>query len=216
MLMSDQIDALATALAKAQGSMKPAAKDAKNPHLRNSYADLPSVVETAREPLSTNGLSISQFPLQSSSGMRLTTMLMHNSGQYIIDDGLPLEYEASKGVNLAQALGSMLTYCRRYGYMGMTGIVAADATEDDGTKAGPPNQKRQKPPATIPPELRKQAGTLADSINDSNDPGWISDQIDANGELLEAIAISGPDGPAWRARLESVASQRIEELNMSA
>ena len=216
MLMSDQIDALATALAKAQGSMTPAAKDAKNPHLRNSYADLPSVVETAREPLSTNGLSISQFPLQSSSGMRLTTMLMHNSGQYIIDDGLPLEYEASKGVNLAQALGAMLTYCRRYGYMGMTGIVAADATEDDGTKAGPPNQKRQKPPATIPPELRKQAGTLADSINASNDPGWISDQIDANGELLEAIAISGPDGRAWRPRLESVASQRIEELNMSA
>ena len=169
------------------------------------------MVEAGRAPLSSNGLSVIQLPQTTEAGQSLVTMLMHDSGQWICDDGLPLTYEASKGVNLAQALGSMLTYCRRYGYMNITGIVADDATEDDGTKAGPPNQKPPEP--RIRPELRKQAGDLADALKDSNDPGWISDQISKNEDLLAEL---GKADPAWRQRLESIATTRIEELNLGA
>ena len=58
MLKSDTIGELATALAKAQGAIKHAVKDSTNPHFKSSYADLASVWEACRQPLSDNGLSV--------------------------------------------------------------------------------------------------------------------------------------------------------------
>ena len=49
---SDQINELATALAKAQGELESASKNALNPHFKNKYADLASVWDAARAPLS--------------------------------------------------------------------------------------------------------------------------------------------------------------------
>ena len=62
MLQSESIKELATALAKAQGALKPAVKDSLNPHFKSKYADLASVWEACREPLSSNGIAIVQFP----------------------------------------------------------------------------------------------------------------------------------------------------------
>ena len=67
---------LAAALAKAQGQMTAARFDKVNPHFRNRYASLASIIEAVRKPLSANGLAI----MQMIRGDRLITRLEHASG----------------------------------------------------------------------------------------------------------------------------------------
>ena len=49
MKTSDLIDKIAPALLAAQKEIGNASKDAKNPHFRNSYASLGSVIEAVKE-----------------------------------------------------------------------------------------------------------------------------------------------------------------------
>src|SRR5687768_11051137 len=80
---SQSLNELFAALAKAQGQMTHAKKDKKNPFFKSSYADLASVWEVCREPLTNNGLSLSQQVEGSKTEMYLVTMLGHSSGQWI-------------------------------------------------------------------------------------------------------------------------------------
>ena len=57
---SETINELAAALAKAQGEMRPALKDAENPYFKSNYADLASCWDAVRVPLAKNGLAIVQ------------------------------------------------------------------------------------------------------------------------------------------------------------
>jgi hypothetical protein len=52
---SEQINELAAALAKAQGQMQGAKKDAENPFFKSSYADLSSVVSALKAPFARTG-----------------------------------------------------------------------------------------------------------------------------------------------------------------
>lgn len=133
MQRSESIAALAAALAKAQGELRPAPKDAENPHFRSRYADLPAIWEACRGPLARNGLSIVQMPADTGDGERLalTTMLMHESGEWI-SETFSVSLIAGKG-SLLHAMGSALTYLRRYALAAFAGVVADD--DDDGNAA---------------------------------------------------------------------------------
>jgi hypothetical protein len=61
MTQSPTIGALAAALAKSQGAMKAAHKDASNPFFKSKYADLASVWEACRAALAANGLAVCQI-----------------------------------------------------------------------------------------------------------------------------------------------------------
>lgn len=143
MKSSGDIKELATALSKAQGQMGAAYKDATNPHLRNTYATLSSIIETARGPLSANGLSFVQLLGQSEGIMVLETVLMHLSGQWLSSEIPVNAAAANKGVNEAQALGSALTYYKRYALAAMLGVSVADE-DDDGNSAGPAKKQPAK------------------------------------------------------------------------
>ena len=81
---SEQINEIIGALAKAQGEMKPAVFNRVNPHFKNRYADFTSCMEAVREPLSKNGLAISQMPSTTPDGKYvLITLIAHTSGQWI-------------------------------------------------------------------------------------------------------------------------------------
>ena len=56
--MSETIGKLAAALAKAQAEIRGAKKDADNPFFKSTYADLASVWDACREPLSKNELAV--------------------------------------------------------------------------------------------------------------------------------------------------------------
>lgn len=130
---SEAINELATALAKAQASMGPAIKGAKNPHFRSSYADLSSVVEAIREPFTSNGLAWVQAPsLDADTGLvTVTTRIIHSSGQWV-EASVSAMPGRGKADLSPQAVGSAVTYLRRYGLQAMAGVPSAD---DDGEAA---------------------------------------------------------------------------------
>ena len=146
---SESTVALSTALALAQAELSFARKDAENPGLHNKYADLPSVWEACRKPLTSHGLSVMQLPLLADPGcVRLQTILLHESGEWIAGDfAMPLG-QGNKGVNDAQAYGSTLTYMRRYALAALVGVVQDD---DDASSLAPRPQPAASPPAASPP-----------------------------------------------------------------
>ena len=144
-MKSETIDAISAALAKAQGEIEGATKSSENPHFRSKYADLGNVWDACRGPLTKNGLAIHQG-VRGDGEMRLVTTILHASGQWIEDDGMPLLLDKQN----MQGLGSALTYARRYGLMGAVGIAPED---DDGNAASvrrtpapaPAGQRRGRP-----------------------------------------------------------------------
>jgi hypothetical protein len=153
--MSEQINELAEALAKAQSQFKRAKRESENPFFKSKYADLESVFDACREGLQSNGLSVVQFPVEGG----VTTMLLHKSGQWLraylpmpCKDGSP------------QAVGSAISYARRYALSAVLGIPSTDddaeAAEPRGdtncgmpgviiTKSPQPPAARQTPQRTI-------------------------------------------------------------------
>lgn len=127
MKMSETIAELATALAKAQGQIDAATKGSVNPHFKSRYADLNALREAIREPLSVNDLSIVQLPRVDGAAVEVETMLLHKSGEYI-SEALRMPY----GQNTPQAIGSALSYCRRYSLGSILNLAADD---DDGNAA---------------------------------------------------------------------------------
>ena len=117
---------LGTALAKAQGEVENAKKASTNPHFKSKYADLATIWDVIREPLTTNGLSVVQLPCEAPTGqVGLVTHLIHNSGQSVSEKF----FLGLKDASNPQQVGSALTYMKRYALMGVAGIASED---DDG------------------------------------------------------------------------------------
>jgi len=120
---SESITELSKALCKCQSDLKPVTKKAVNPFYGSKYADLSTVIEAVRRPLSDNGLSVVQFPV--SNGV--TTILLHTSGEWM--RGFCPMPSLKEG---PQARGSSISYARRYSLMSVLGLPADD---DDGNIA---------------------------------------------------------------------------------
>ena len=151
--MTDQpTPELNAALCKAQSEMGPARKGKVNPAFRSNYADLASVIE-AVQPLHDNGLAYMQLVDTAGAVVTVQTVLLHISGQQM-KCGLMTARAKDES---AQAIGSALTYLRRYSLMTACGIASAD---DDGQSAGrpsaPPPPRSSPvvpPPAPVTPPL---------------------------------------------------------------
>jgi len=110
-------------------------KDAKNPFFKSSYATLSNIIDSIKEPLIESGLSYVQFP-NAENG--LTTMLMHESGEWLSSD-----YIMTPVKNDPQGRGSAITYQRRYALASILGLNIDD--DDDGNKATYGNGSPEKP-----------------------------------------------------------------------
>jgi len=130
-IKSESIAKLAAALSKAQGQIKGAAKDSKNPFFNAMYADLQSVWEACRKPLADNELSVVQMPVTAESGVGIVTVLMHSSGEYI-QAGFDLKPKNTD----PQGMGSAITYGRRYALAGFVGIYQTDDDAEDAADHG--------------------------------------------------------------------------------
>lgn len=146
------IDKLAAALAKAQAAIKHAAKDSTNPHFRSRYADLASVWDACRDPLTSNGLSVLQPVSTTGDEVCVTTVLAHASGQY-----LKSRMSAKVALNNPQAMGSAITYLRRY----MLAAIVGVASDDDDANSASPTKEPHAPPSPPPQAPRPQAGRQA-------------------------------------------------------
>lgn len=127
MKTSESIKEIATALVKAQTNIKAAIKDATNPFFKNKYADLASVIEAVRPHLNTAGICFLQPATSDEHGVSVETVLLHCSGEWISETlHMPVNKQD------AQAVGSAITYGRRYGLQSFTGVPSED---DDGEAA---------------------------------------------------------------------------------
>ena len=135
MRTSEAINEIAAALAKAQGDIDNASKDAKNPHFKTSYADLAAVRDAIREPLSKNGIAVVQGVRSTADGVEVETMLVHSTGQFFAETlMIPV------GKRDAQSIGSAISYGRRYSLMAILG-VAADDDDGNAAAASPPSRE---------------------------------------------------------------------------
>lgn len=182
------LGALYAALAKAQGQMTVADKDRTvgfdtredsrggSQRVKYSYATLAGVWESCRKPLSDNGLAVVQL-IQTVTDKSITvnSILGHASGQSISSI---LTLPVIGGT--AQAVGSAITYARRYALMALVGIVTDE--DDDGQAASKSAQKTApKPvnPVDAAPEIRYPNSPEAQAKIDAKTPPpantWIAD-----------------------------------------
>lgn len=136
--MSASIAELVTALAKAQLEFKPILKKDTNPAYHAKYSDLPTLIGATQTALAKNGLVVmqmtkSRFGEDDAKMLTITTVLAHGSGQWISTD-LTLPAMMRERFD-AQAVGSAMTYGRRYGLQAILG-VAADNDDDGNASAG--------------------------------------------------------------------------------
>lgn len=134
MIKSEAFTKICTALVKAQQLIGGAQKNAFNPHFKNKYANLESVLQAISPALEVTGLAVIQSPLPSDDGkLHLETMIIHESGEFISGTlVMPLPKQDPQGY------GSALTYARRYHLSSMLGVVqddddAATATASKGS-----------------------------------------------------------------------------------
>lgn len=116
---------IASALVKAQLEMSNATKDAKNPFFKSSYADLNSIREAVIPSLNKNGITVLQPIVQTEGKSYVKTVLLHTSGETVETS---VEIVTSKP-NDPQALGSAISYGRRYG---LQALMCVGAVDDDG------------------------------------------------------------------------------------
>lgn len=158
---SDTIVELAKALCKAQAMIKGAVKDSSNPFFKSTYADLASVWDACREPLTSNGLSIIQTTEMVDMKPILKTLLVHDSGEWVAGVYPIIPMRQAQGVGWTpsedpQSMGSAVTYARRYTLAAMVGIAPED---DDGEAAmgrekdKPKDKKPEKAPEPPPTPL---------------------------------------------------------------
>lgn len=154
MKMSESITNLATALAKAQSLIKPAIYDSNNPHFRSRYASLTSVMEACRDALSANQIAVIQDAEVNDKTVTVTTMLLHASGEFI-SSSLSMPFAQAT----PQAIGSSLTYAKRYSLSSLVGITS---DEDDDGEAGS-NAPKANGFKDVQVTLAKESGKTATS-----------------------------------------------------
>lgn len=129
-LMSAEIHEISAALSAFQGEIKQPklSKEVKvktktGGEYKFKYADLSACVDAAAPTLKAHGLAVTQLV----SNQTLHTLLTHKSGQWFRSE-LPIGQASDY-----QALGSAITYLKRYSYCAILGIVAD--TDDDANAA---------------------------------------------------------------------------------
>jgi hypothetical protein len=123
---TENIGELAAALAKANLEIRNAELDRVNPHFKNRYATLGSILNAVRVPLAKHGIAPVQTVSMANGMVTVTTSLMHASGQSVEDIAMfPLPNNAT-----VQQMGSCITYLRRYALAAIVGIVGDE--DDDG------------------------------------------------------------------------------------
>ena len=127
-LQSEQTNDLVSALVKASAEIKTAKKDAENPFFKSRYSDLPSIVEACKSALLKNNLVVTQSTTLLNGATLLVTTLHHTSGQWIRG-----YYPVTAVKADPQAMGSAITYARRYALSAIVGVVSED--DDDGESA---------------------------------------------------------------------------------
>lgn len=139
---SPSIGNLAKALVEFHSKVPSVTKEANNPFFKSKYASLSNIIDTIKPILTECGLTLMQFP---SGEEGLHSLLIHaESGEWIGDF---YEMPVAKKDD-PQALGSAITYARRYSLQAILMINVEE--DDDGNKASGRDASKKIAPAPKP------------------------------------------------------------------
>lgn len=124
-------------------------KGSWNGHFKSKYADLADVIQAVKPVMVANGLSLVQSPYDGDNGrVGVVTQLNHVSGQWA--RGM---YSMPVTKNDPQAVGTGISYARRYALLAILGLAAED---DDGNAA---SEKPTQSPV-VPREVASEQRSL--------------------------------------------------------
>lgn len=187
---SEQIDKIAAAFAKAQAEIGTVKKDQKADagKFGYTYASLANVCEAIAPALAKHGLAVTQAITQDPRQVTITTRLWHASGQWIEND-CTVPVGSGGG---AQAVGSAISYGRRYGLSALVGVATSD---DDGAKAQEHAPKlRKEAPAKqqqpkAQPKPQQKRWTIAELIGQLRE-ATEQKQLPVIGARLKALRLT--------------------------
>ena len=183
MKTSETIKEISGSLVKAIGEIPNPPKNAVNPHFKNRYADLASIIETVKPILLKNGLTVIQGSEADGNIVTVRTRIVHVSGEWI-ETSLTMTAAGSD----PQKIGSAITYARRYSISSFLNIAADD--DDDGEE----NRKKENQKNTAPEPVKTQ--------NQPKPPAKTQNPLDK--ELLGILDMIEPDRQKQRQIMEYV------------
>lgn len=142
---SESIKAISPAIVIAWENIGSATKDASNPYFKSKFATLGEVMSVVKEPLLKQGIAI----LQPVDGDHVETILLHTSGEWISGR---MKLVCAKE-NDPQALGSAVSYAKRYLLQAMCFVPS----EDDDGEGAMKRQQSQAPRQPDPNDLLQDA-----------------------------------------------------------
>lgn len=193
---STSITKLAGALVGFSKDMDKIKKDSDNTFFKSKYASLSQIQDDIQLPLSKAGLIYTQHP---ETNNILTTILIHvESGEYMQSgfDIHPIpEYSTEKDKDKKvlwrseqshispQALGSAITYAKRYALVAILGLNIDD--DDDGNAASGRQETNSKPAQQVDkrPELLPNTTEWTNAVKYLAKPGTSLVNIEAGYKL---------------------------------
>lgn len=170
MRTSEQINEIAGALALAQSEMKNAKFNRTNPHFKSRYADLSEIRDTVTPALTKNGIAVVQGTDITESGIIVFTRLVHKSGQWF-ESVFPIANDKP------QAMGSSISYGRRYTLSAITSIAADD---DDDAEVASGRTHSQTIPARMqemPKAVESVGETYVRKFNEAETAEAFEDEV---------------------------------------
>lgn len=110
-------------LAEVKREVGKVSKNSKNPHFKNTYADLNALIDAVEPILLEKGLLMLQ-PIQNGN---VTTIIIDAENSESVESSIALPQ-----LQDPQKLGSAITYFRRYT---LQSLLSLQAEDDDGNKA---------------------------------------------------------------------------------
>lgn len=223
------------AMASAQAEMLPVVRDAKNTHLNNKYAKL-ETIDAAIRPIYTNwGFSVryGSAPAPHEGWMRITCTVAHEAG-YFEENHLdaPVTTTGSQGGRMAitpvQAIGSTVTYLRRY-LLGMVWntVLADDDDDGEGTRraAAAPTPRAARVYEAAPKSTPASNGKPLADYTEEQWNAWLLKLRAATATCQhrkELVEMASPtkmvgkavaEGPDWvRAEIDKILAESFERL----
>lgn len=155
---SKNIANISKAISLLQGEIEDLHKDKKGYGYK--YADLAQCLKILRPLLEKNGLAVTQIPgCITEDRLSLETIIMHESGEWI-GGAIEVPVTIGKGMIAAQAVGSTISYARRYALVSQFGLAA----EDDDLSSVPRDNREVVSFKEIKAATREQIDFIKNNI----------------------------------------------------
>ena len=188
------------ALARAQAGVRKVIKNRVNPAFKSRYADLEAILDAVRPSLNAQGIFISQDVENEPGAVSCLTILTSRDGARVSGGKITIPLPKDSR-NAAQALGSAITYARRYSISAVLSISSDDDDDGNAVQAG----AAEAPAPSISPAEVERLDRIAQQGIAAYSEAWKAMPASQKKELQKS---------GWHDELKrraSVADQAIKE-----